>query len=118
MGYFWQILSTVLVWIIRPFVILVLRVHLAFSSFENLSKSSGISSKLDEMKLVASVTWNNLMFSFWLGILKPLNVIQKHALVVTIKRGGERASLLNSLFQKEFFGHVSIILYLGLRFVV
>ena len=54
----------------------ILKVHpvhpVAFSYFENLSKSKGRSLKLDEIKLVPSAYWDNLSFSFLPGILKPL----------------------------------------------
>ena len=72
MGYFWHILATIFVWINKPFVLLVLTVHpVAFSCFENLSRSQGMSLKFDEIKLVSSEIWDNLRFSFLPGILKP-----------------------------------------------
>ena len=50
-----------------------IKVHpVAFLYFESLSRSKGMSSKLDEIKLVPSPYWGNLRFSFLPGILKPL----------------------------------------------
>ena len=72
-GYFWDILATLFVWINKPFVLWALKVHpVAFPCFENLSRSKDMSSKLDEIKLMSSAYWDYLRFSFLPVILKPL----------------------------------------------
>ena len=72
-GYFLHIVVTVFVWINNPFVLWAFRVHpVAFSYFQNLSRSKGMSSKLDEIKLVSSASWDSFRLTFLPGILKPL----------------------------------------------